>query len=145
MPSGSAMAVEEEAFTEREELSECEVFKIGENKAEDDEKREKEEIGEERMTLPFALVCPSFLKVDEKITFSSLRQQQEAIFIASGLIIKEKGSFYSFPSMYSSLVNVTCSDHCRERFWDASQKEEEELKKSMTAAVLLKDLSLLPS
>jgi dihydrodipicolinate reductase len=44
MPSGSAMAVEEEAFTEREELSECEVFKIGENKAEDDDKREKEEI-----------------------------------------------------------------------------------------------------
>jgi hypothetical protein len=108
MPSGSAMAVEEEAFTKREELSECEVFKIGENKAEDDDKREKEEIGEERRTLPFALVCPSFLKVDEKITFSSLRQQQEAIFIASGgLIIKEKGSFYSFPSMYSSLVNVT--------------------------------------
>jgi hypothetical protein len=108
MPSVSAMAVEEEAFTEREELSECEVFKIGENKAEDDDKREKEERGEERRTLPFALVCPSFLKVDEKITFSSLRQQQEAIFIASGgLIIKEKGSFYSFPSMYSSLVNVT--------------------------------------
>jgi hypothetical protein len=40
---------------------------------------------------------------------------------------------------------LLCSDHCRERFWDASQKEEEELKKSMTAAVLLKDLSLLPS
>lgn len=101
------MAVEEEAFTERQELSECEVFKIGENKAEDDDKREIEGVGEEWRTLPFALVCLSFLKVDEKITFSSLRQQQGAIFIASGLIIKKNGSFYSFPSMYSSLVNVT--------------------------------------
>jgi len=63
MPSGSAMAVEEEALTEREELTECNFFKranFGENK-EDDDKREKERIGEERRTLPFALVCLSFL------------------------------------------------------------------------------------
>ena len=86
MPSGSAMAVEEEALTEREELTESNFFKranFGENKG-DGDKRERERTGEERRTLPFALVCLSFLLVDENITFSSLKQEvEEAIFIDS--------------------------------------------------------------
>ena len=63
MPSGSAMAVDEEALTGREEVTGCKFLKresFGENK-EDDDKREKEQVAEERRTLPFALVCLSFL------------------------------------------------------------------------------------